>query len=36
MVRFRSTLISLALSGILTLLSVAAAMASNSQPPFPR
>jgi hypothetical protein len=34
--RFRSTLISLAVSGLLTLLSVATALATNSQPPFPR
>jgi hypothetical protein len=33
--RFRSSLISLGLSTLLTLLSAAAALA-NSQPPFPR
>jgi hypothetical protein len=33
--RFRSIAVSLALSGLLTLLSVAAALA-NGQPPFPK
>jgi hypothetical protein len=35
MTRFRSPMVSLALSVVLTLLSVAAALA-NGQPPFPR
>jgi hypothetical protein len=35
MARFRSLLASLALSGILTLLSVAAALASPTKPPIP-
>lgn len=35
MTRIRSILVSLALSGLLTLLSVVAALA-DSQPPFPR
>jgi hypothetical protein len=36
MVRIRSIFVSLALSGVLTLLSIAAALAGDSQPPFPR